>query len=293
MKEKILDEFGYKVDLLAYHKEYISFFYNGYNYIVQNVNQTETEIINLAKIVEYIEHYQIFFHEIVKGKNDYIFNYGNNNYVLLRLRICCNREITLNEILHLTSIDITKLDIPQVDFGQRIANKIDFIEQYIANYEKNYALEDLSYYLGLSETAIELLNMLNVPTIAIGHKRLRRTERTLDFYNPLNIVVDNNCRDLAEYVKNCYFMHNENLIFEMLKYIKLQDWSFYFARLLYPSYYFDCLEDIIIKNYEIECQKKISIKANDYEMNLKILYNEIRKYINLPFIEWLSDVNNF
>ena len=293
MKEKIYEEFGYKVDVLTYHREYISFFYNGFYYLVQASELSADTIRELSQIIEFLENYNIFFHQFIRGFNDYLFNYNNKKYVLMKVRIFYEREITLNEILALSSINIDKLNLNIINPAQRIENKIDFLEQYIANYEKNYALEDLNYYIGLSENAILLYNLIEVKNISIAHKRIHKKERPIDFYNPLNIILDTKSRDLAEYVKTTFFESNHNLIFDSLQHLKLEEWPFYFARLLYPSYYFDCLEDIIIHNTDLNCQKKISQKANEYEKNLKQLYTLMQRYINVPTIEWLSDIDDF
>ena len=293
MKEKIYEEFGYKIDVLTYHKEYISFFYNDSYYLIQSTEISEETIIELSRIVDFLENHNIFFHQFIKGKNNYLFNYNNKYYVLMKIRIFYEREITLKEILTISNINIESLKLNKINIAQRIENKIDFLEQYIANYEKNYALEDLNYYIGLSENAILLYNLFEVKSMHVAHKRIHKNEKTIDFYNPLNIILDTKSRDLAEYVKTLFFETDYNLIFDSLKYIKLEEWFFYFSRLLYPSYYFDCLEDIIIYNTDLDCQKKISRKANEYEKNLKNLYRLMNGYIKMPIIEWLGDVDNF
>ena len=60
-----------------------------------------------------------------------------------------------------------------------------------------------------------------------------------------------------------------------------------FARLLYPSYYFD-LYDAIMNHDESE-EKLISIiaKVDDFELFLKEAYLEISKYASIDKINWL------
>lgn len=293
MKERVYEEFGYKIDILTYHKEYITFFYNASYYLIQGTDVSEDAIIELSTIVEFLEKHNIFFHQFIKGKTSYLFNYNNKHYVLMKTRIFSQREITLDEILMLSNVSIDSLNLSKVNMAKRIEIKIDFLEQYIANYEKNYTLEDLNYYIGLSENAILLYNLLEIKNIAVAHKRIHKKEKAIDFYNPLNIILDSKSRDLAEYVKTIFFEADYNLMFDALKYVKIEEWLFYFCRLLYPSYYFDCLEDIIIHNTDLDCQKKISLRANEYEKSLKHLYMSMHQYIKMPIIEWLSDVDNF
>ena len=71
-----------------------------------------------------------------------------------------------------------------------------------------------------------------------------------------------------------------------------KEWITYFARLLYPSYYFDAFESSLTSKNDQEI-KKISSKANSYEIILKNLYSELKKYINIPNIEWLNNIDNF
>lgn len=293
MKEMIFQEYGYRIDTLIYRKNSISMFYDNSNYVIQEIDLEEKDIEFLVSIVDYLEKYNIFFHKIIKGKNNYIFSYGNKRYVLMNLRIVVDRMITFSEILNLINIDIKPLNISKIDPAARLESKIDFLEKYMANYEKKYVFEDLNYYLGLAESSIILYRMFDYNEVSVSHKRLSANSKTLDFYNPLNIIIDIKVRDIAEYVKSAFFYKNENIVFQVFKYLKPNEFVFYFIRILYPSYYFDCLESIIMNDENDECIKKISAKANLFEKNIKKLYYELKMHLNMPYIEWLSDINDF
>ena len=60
-----------------------------------------------------------------------------------------------------------------------------------------------------------------------------------------------------------------------------------YARLLYPSYYFDIYEDIMNNNGDEERLLPIIKKVNEYEDFLKKAYTEISKYTNLEKVDWL------
>ena len=60
-----------------------------------------------------------------------------------------------------------------------------------------------------------------------------------------------------------------------------------YARLLYPSYYFDIYEDIMNNNGDEEKLIPIINKVNDYQEFLKNAYFEISKYTNLEKIDWI------
>ena len=60
-----------------------------------------------------------------------------------------------------------------------------------------------------------------------------------------------------------------------------------FARILYPSYYFDAYEKIVNLKWESEHLIQIISKAEAYEDFIKKAYQEISSYANLEKINWL------
>jgi len=60
-----------------------------------------------------------------------------------------------------------------------------------------------------------------------------------------------------------------------------------FARLLYPSYYFDLYEEIMNNNLDDDVLLKIISRVNDYENFLILSHEEINKYTKLEKIDWL------
>ena len=60
-----------------------------------------------------------------------------------------------------------------------------------------------------------------------------------------------------------------------------------YGRLLFPTYYFDEYENIILGNTEEKSLNKILKKTNEYILFLKDVWLEINKYYKLPEIEWI------
>ena len=284
MKDKLYKEYGYKVECLIYRKEYIYFYYENVKYVILKTNLSEQQLINLSQVVNYLENYSIFFHQLLSNKNGFLFEVGNDHYVLLKPRILVDRLITIDEILKLSSINIERT--PE----NVLENKIDFFEQYLDNY--NFDVENINYFIGLSENSIALFNLIgNQNKKHLNHKRIYYNERTFDFYNPLNLVIDYQSRDLAEYAKSMFIAGN-NKIIDYLKYLDYSNWYTYFARVLYPSYYFDLLDKQISLNEKID-KKRINYLANSFEKVLRELYIFINRRVKLPYIDWLSNVDNF
>ena len=64
-----------------------------------------------------------------------------------------------------------------------------------------------------------------------------------------------------------------------------------FARVLYPSYYFD-LYELIIQNKVKESEiLTITSNSSKYEVYLKNIFYYLSKFYNIPEIEWLRKVN--
>lgn len=285
MKDKLYQEYGFQINYLTYKKNYIFFENYANKYMICKTEFDNKTLENLSNIVNYLDTYAIFFHQIVPNKKGYFFNFGNNNYVVLKLRILTERKVSLEEILKLSNISI------MIDTRNLMEEKIDFLEKYLANYE-NLVLENFNYFVGLAENSITLFNLKgNHEKKYINHRRLHYNESTIDFYNPLNIVMDYKTRDVAEYAKSLFLVGDDKTI-EFLRFINIDDWYTYFSRILFPSFYFDEIDNYINSNIEMD-KKRISFLANSFEKKLKELYIYISSRVKMPYIEWLSNVYNF
>ena len=154
--------------------------------------------------------------------------------------------------------------------------------------------ESFSYYIGLGETAIQLVNSLEKTNINLvySHKRINADDKQYDLYNPLNLIVDYKVRDIAEYLKSRFF-NDENIMDDLTYYlnnVRLSTYEYYLflARLIYPTYYFDLYEEIITDRKEDEEIKKITNKVDDFEKIIKKVYNYYKTFLPISKIEWLE-----
>jgi len=110
------------------------------------------------------------------------------------------------------------------------------------------------------------------------------------------MILDYRVRDSAEYFKDKFFNNNdiaEELNY-FIRYIQLtyEEWVLFFARLLYPSYYFDLYEDIINGREEEEKLDNIVSKHEEYEKVLTIIYFNLRNYPSFPIIDYFENKKN-
>lgn len=141
------------------------------------------------------------------------------------------------------------------------------------------------YYNVMADTAINYLSetKTNTGSFTITHKRI--DEETLK--NPLNIVVDIEEREIAEQLR--YKIIRKNITEEWLeKCVKYciqnhLDLSKIYARILFPSYYYDYLD----KNKEIANITDILPELIYYENKLKEINKEFNKYQSIKKVDWL------
>lgn len=235
-----------------------------------------------------------YCHEVVFNKDKSLVTFYNNKpYFLLKKKIYIDKSVDINEIIN---YDIPVYGAHTLDWKKLWEQKIDYYEYQMSQLSFKYRKlkNSFDYYIGLSETAINLLNYVDEKNIKyyVCHKRINQNENLDEFFNPVNIVIDSRVRDIAEYVKVNYF--NEVIsLNEFFHYLDVLDFSYtesllLLSRLLYPSYYFDMYDQVIQEKLN---EEKIDfyIKKNTYyEVFLKKTYNYIKNKHKIPEIEWLE-----
>ena len=105
-----------------------------------------------------------------------------------------------------------------------------------------------------------------------------------EFYSPDNIIVDYKVRDIAEYIKKHFFDNklDINLLYKFLNSnnFMVDDYIILYARLLFPTYFFDCIENN--NNIDIYISK-----INQYEKFLNQIYWVLNINRNIPKIDWI------
>ncbi len=269
------------------------FEYNNENYVLYLYNGDYKELEKIYKIYDELLMRGIYSHQIVLNKDNQISTmFNQKNYVLLKLKGNITDKITINDILYFGNI--TNGYENEINWKGLWSNKIDYFEYQMSHFGKKYPYirSSFSYYAGIVENGIILLNEKKEITNAVAHKRISCNETILEFYNPLNYIFDVKVRDAAEYFKNKLLI-DKNIINDIKNYLitsKLNENEVYyfFVRMFYPSFYFDCYEDIIngkVDEYKI---KEVIEITPFYEKLLKELYQYLKMYIQIPEIDWLN-----
>lgn len=293
MKEIILNEYGISVDVKEY-KNSIGIFYIDYQkYIFLKVDRPLKDLEYIFNVTQNTK-----YHSIIKNKKESIgTKYKGQNYVLLKINHPENDEILLKDII--SNQIIVKENIKELDrtsWSSLWAVKNDYLEYQISELGKDHpsAIKSFSYYIGLSENAISYFNMIPKDgLIAFSQKRVFYPNTALNFYNPINLVIDYRIRDIAEYIKNA-FWKGENAIILLKNLINLNtlfenEYRLLFVRLLYPSNFFDTLGEVLEKKKEDDSLLIFIDNAEKYRLFLKECYYIISTKVNLLGISWIIE----
>lgn len=298
-------------------KNALNYYYNLYPTSIHQINElykcyigneeyllipynNDLKLVNQIYVLSnYLLQINVPCHRIIKNINGQILTLINNlNYILIKIMVK-NKSVNIDDILYFSLISVDKKyfnELNRDDWYQMWTKKIDYIEYQISQFGLRYPVirESINYYIGMAENSISLFSNLGSDyylQLSVGHKRIKNYEGSIDLYNPLNLIIDNRVRDLGEYIKEKYFFGKYSIEDAERDISKFNfnniEYSLLFIRLLYPSYYFDCYEDVMVGNKkEIELVKIIS-KSKSYISFLKELYIFIKPFSNISEIDWI------
>lgn len=267
-------------------------------YLLTEYNKPLDKLDDIYKLNYYLLSMQIPCHQIILNINNSIITYINNvPYILMKIYVS-NKNIYLKDILIFQTININSTEFKSLvcdNWYNLWTKKIDYLEYQMSQIGKKFPIirESFNYFIGLAENSISLLFELKEykDNLVINHQRINIDGTIKNIYDPLNLIIDSKTRDIAEYIKNKFFFQKYN-VYEALNDInKLnftnEQYIIFFSRLLFPSYYFDIYEDIILTKKDENMINKILSKTQEYTIFLKDIWLEINKIYQLPEIEWI------
>ena len=284
------------------NKDNIYSFYDNdelYHFYIYNNN---IKNLNLTKDIDDSLKKDTLIHEIIINKDNSIITYYNNiPYILCKINININKPITLGEINYLSSkVIITNSKITYHSWQDLWSIKMDYLEKVINENGKKYPIivDSFNYFVGMAENAISYYNNLSNKevdnnSLVISHRIININDTVYAIYDPVNIIIDHKARDIAEYIKYSFFSDNTNIFKELNVYFKYNyytkdDVVMLLARVLYPSFYFNMYEDIMINSKEEKIITNITSKLDKYELYLAKVFKYFNNFYNLPVPEWLN-----
>lgn len=288
--EELDGKYHFKIE----NQDYFFVFYN------RGIEELE-DIINVSN--EMVKR-GINVHKILINRNNsFLTKVGEYNYILFAVSNL-NEEYDIFDMVKISEklvLNNNKSNLYRNNWGTLWSEKIDYFEYQVRelSIEKDVVKNSFSYYVGMAENAISYVNNTNMKyggdayRIVLSHRRVFYPNYKLNYLNPLSFVFDLEVRDIAEYLKAMFFKKDISFCLdELSSYLKIRHLSLYeyqmlYARLLYPTYYFDVYESVMNKNGDEEELVNIIKKCDSYEEFLKNAYLEISKYAKIDKIEWI------
>lgn len=299
MKNIIEFYYNIRIDEIHNKDDYYFFVLNKNHYIFKPYFDDIDKTLDIYKLNRLLSERTNIDNIILNRYGNPITKVNNSFYVLI---LSNNRNnFTLADISNMANVsDINNQPLDKLERNNweiLWANKIDYFEMQVHENAKKYPLirESFDYFIGLSENAISyLVNTKREvsPTIydmkVISHNSLDNS-----LYDPLNIILDHKARDVAEYIKMSFFNNNLNIFKELEEYFHYNYYSIYgirvlFARILYPSFYFDLYDGIISGKNDEKQLNMIIDKINDYEIYLYNVYLFLKRFYDIPMVDWLK-----
>lgn len=303
MKDTIEFYYDLKIDNIYLDNNIYHFEIDKNEYYFVYFNRPKDDIENILIIINELVNKNIPVHKIIfNNKNEPITNIDEVPYVLLKIQNK-NEEYSILDMLKYSKT-LTLVNSKNGLYRDNWAKLWEIKNDYIENQLQEIKISDLlhnsiDYYLGLSESAICFVNnvsekyyLSSADKIVLSRKRIEYPNYNLNYFNPLAFIFDLEVRDVAEYLKSMFFK-GEDAFFELDLYLKTNKLTIYgynmlFARLLYPSYYFDLYEKIVNYNEKPDQIIEIIAKEEEYEQFLKKAYKQISLYAPLENIEYLK-----
>ncbi|MBR5370368.1 MAG: hypothetical protein IK137_03605 [Bacilli bacterium] len=175
--------------------------------------------------------------------------------------------------------------LKKLDWFKLWSTKSDYITNYYRKIKGKYHIidESINYYIVMLELALFYLKEYSYyDYVYIQH--------SIIIDGQMIIKEDIKERDFSEYIKYLFFKNNYNIkyIYDLIdKYSNRFNYYLVGVRLLYPTYYFFYLDQIIINEKENSELIGIVKRTSEYELFVKNVINKMNEYLTkkivLPF----------
>ncbi len=294
MSIKNIIEYYYNIKNITLHRNHKEYRFTYYNneYLFLPTTRYENELIEINNLIKEFSNYD----QIITNVDNKLITFVNNHYYVL-IKKSSSKLSVYDSIRQPLTVFLPPSAYESIDRSNWLflwSEKIDYIEYQQMHLNKYPILRDsVNYFIGMAETAISYIyntyNNFKMPNfdLVISHKRIKEK----GFNNPLNLIVDNKSRDIAEYLKFIFFNNNYDYskLNDFLRSLDFNQFSYQliYGRMLFPTYYFDIYDEIINKNTDEKVILKIIKRVEEYENYVINIYSLINQIKAIEKVNWL------
>lgn len=258
-------------------------------YIFKKIKVKKDEIKNIIDICAINN---VKTHKVLINKENEIFTkFNDEEYILMEVQ-------SNKKIMDVNYSFLNKYEQDTIILEDKWSKKVDFFIKQINEFgvEKKELVKIANYYIGLAENAIGIYNEAieeGKYRCAIQHRRICYPNYAINYFDPTEMIVDCVTRDYAEYYKTKFIRKNlseEEILVDIEKNnFTLSEIKILYARMLYPTYFFDYFENDIVKHeFNKEDLIKIISKREKYMCILMKLGELISKKYKTNKILWIK-----
>lgn len=304
MKNAIIYFYNIFIDVVEKINERFYFSYQNRNFVIFPYPRKIEEAPYIYALTKEMLAAGLPVYEIILTKdNNVLFMYEEKYYILMIMPNIRNRIIVYDDIINFYYIPNDRKILEKLDkssWSTYWEQKIDYFEYQFSPLASKYPLlaESFNFYIGLWENAVSYYNdnvgISNVKQVC--HKRVSATMDLLEFYNPLYFVIDCKVRDVGDYLKSYVLVENFSFS-SIISFLRKNSYQrnnalLLLARVLFPSYYFDLYENIIVNGVnEIRIKEVIDRTGSILEL-INILFVYFSFY-NIPTIDWIKKEEDY
>lgn len=299
MKNIIEFYYNIKIDTITNKDDNYIFNINNHNYIFKPYYSDENTANSCLRLNTMLSQ-TVPLNNIIPNKyNSPITFIEDSSYILIQNKN--KTPISLPAISNISNTPISNItyikNLERNNWENLWSNKIDYYEKQIKENSKKYPLirESFDYFIGMGETAITYLVNTKLETKPTIYDSKVPSHNTIyaSLYDPSNFILDHKARDVSEYIKYSFWYNNKNIFNELNEYFIHNYYSEYgirvlFSRILYPSFYFELYDQIIIGKKEEKEISKIISRINEYETYLYTIYLYLNNFYNIPEISYIK-----
>lgn len=302
MREIINYYYNLNIENLHLVKGIYHFTYKNNSYVLKETNKHPQTILSLFQFFQ--KNFSIFkfYSKIILTKENTPFIIIDNKvYVLLLTSNLSCDYISFYDMKFLNAyFDEKSKNLLRFPWQNLWTNKSDYLENILVHTKSQLRelLPTFYWYLGLAENAISYLNHAlktyqkdERDNFVISHDRVNIKSSVIDFYDPITVVIDHPSRDISEYIKSL-FLEDEYNMYEIEEYINSLNFSnlgfsLLYARIIYPSFFFDILDNFYQEKITKEQLIKKLERMEEYRNFLKEIYFMIRKKAEIEEVRWI------
>ena len=295
MKNVIYTYYNILIDDFNKEKNNYFFYFNNELYLFYLV---ENNIEVVKEIYDFFKNNNLECYEIILNKDNSLFSTLNEKkYSLLKITGILKYEVKFEDM------KFYPIKKNPTNWSKLWSDRLDYYEIQLRELGFNYqtVLNSFGMFSGLAQNAILYYNLTlkkfnnDESVVGIVHNRMYYPCYLIDYNNPLNFVIDYNIRDISEYIKSyvmddSYELNNVLILLDKLNNNNLM-FNLLYSRLLYPTFYFDIFDKIILEDGVDNDVVKVLDRVDIYIDMLRSVYFKYKDKYNMFNVEWLNNVN--